>query len=62
MKKTYSTPQTNILRMQPETMVAQSLNVDNTSHNDISGDVKGGDWGDIFSGQEAITSDSPFED
>ena len=62
MKKTYLTPCTNVLRVQTEQIVAESLSVNNNTRNDIVGDVKGGDWGDIFSNEGGITSDSPFED
>ena len=62
MKKTYLTPCTNVLRVQAEQIVATSIGVSNESQNGLVGDVKGGDWSDIFSNEGGITSDSPFED
>ena len=62
MKKIYSAPRTEVLRVQTEQMVAASLGIDHTPHDGIGGDVKGGDWSDIFGNDGGNTSDSPFED
>ena len=56
MKKSYITPQMEILAAELETLMAKSLQIDNEAQKDISGDVKG-DWGDIWS-----DSDASFEE
>lgn len=56
MKKSYITPQMESLAAEMESMIAKSLQVDNTAQDRISGDVKG-DWGDIWS-----DSDASFEE
>jgi len=53
MKKTYIQPTLSVVTIAQSLPIAASLNVDNTSHSGISGDVKGGDDWDIW-GDDAV--------
>lgn len=54
MKKPYITPRVAFFAVNPETLIAASLRVNNEAGNDISGDAKG-DWGNIWDGD--VSSD-----
>lgn len=47
MKKPYITPRVAFFAVNPETLIAVSLRVNNEAQDEISGDAKG-DWGSIW--------------
>ncbi len=55
MKKQYFTPRIEFFSVEIEPLMAQSLAINNNPQNNVAGDVKEDDWGNIW-------DDSSFEE